>query len=116
MTNSLQRFYQAHQQHYQQALAEVKSGKKRTHWIWFIFPQLKGLGFSENSNYYGIRDIDEANNFLGDVLLAKNLIDITTALLEQPCRDAIAIFGEPDDKKLQSCMTLFSMAAEADPC
>lgn len=105
----LRRFLVAQDEHYDRALAEIKAGQKQTHWMWFIFPQLKGLGFSMMSDYYGISDLDEARAYLGNAKLKKNLIEISTALNE--CDGEIVdIMGNPDYRKLLSCMTLFSIA------
>ena len=79
--NSLERFIKAQKQNYQQALKEIKNGKKLTHWIWYIFPQIKGLGFSEIANYYGIDDLNEAKAYLNNDYLKNNLLEITEALL-----------------------------------
>jgi uncharacterized protein (DUF1810 family) len=113
--NNLQRFIDAQQQDYATAFAEISNGKKRSHWMWYIFPQVQGLGFSETSRYYAIRDIDEASAYLAHPLLGKRLIDICKALLKLDESNATKIFGSPDDMKLRSCMTLFSSAPNVDP-
>lgn len=105
----LKRFLVAHGEHYERALAEIKAGQKQTHWMWFIFPQLQGLGFSMMSDYYGISDIDEAKAYLNNTKLKNHLIEISTALYD--CDGEIAdIMGNPDYRKLLSCMTLFNVA------
>lgn len=104
------RFTSAHQSHYQQALSEIKGGRKYTHWMWFIFPQLQGLGHSATSQYYAIRDLEEARAFLQDPYLGGNLREICQALLKLDSSDALEIFGRPDDFKLRSSMTLFACA------
>ena len=117
MTNeiNLQRFIAAQQSDYSIALSEIENGKKRSHWMWYIFPQIFGLGFSETSKFYSIKSIKEAEEFLRHPLLGKRLIEISNALLQLTTNDAHEIFGSPDDVKLQSSMTLFSILPEADP-
>lgn len=110
MEYDLSRFAIAHQRDYQQALAEIKNGRKLSHWMWYIFPQLKGLGRSSTSDYYGIRDLDEAKAFLQDEYLGSHLLEISNALLQLVCNDAKIVMGKPDDMKLKSCMTLFCLA------
>jgi len=107
----LQRFRQAQNQDYQTALSEIRRGRKRSHWIWYIFPQIAGLGFSDTSIYYAIRDIEEAKLYLNDDLLRGHLLEICGALLELKTDDATAVMGSPDDMKLRSSMTLFAVAA-----
>ena len=99
---------------YDQALLEIKCGKKQSHWMWFVFPQLKGLGSSPTANYYGITDLEEAAEYLRHPILGKRLSGISGTLLELPGTDATAVFGYPDDLKLHSCMTLFSQVEDAD--
>lgn len=111
----LERFLSAQEGIYQQALSEIRHGKKQSHWMWFIFPQLKGLGHSSTADYYGIIDLDEARQYLEHPVLGKRLVEISKALLELVGTDANAVFGYPDDLKLQSCMTLFSRLNGADP-
>jgi uncharacterized protein (DUF1810 family) len=113
--NNLQRFIDAQQQDYATAFAEISNGKKRSHWMWYIFPQVQGLGFSETSRYYAIRDMDEAAAYLAHPVLGKRLIDICKALLTLEENNATKIFGSPDDMKLRSCMTLFSSTPNVDP-
>ena len=107
-TADLQRFLNAQQEDYATALQEIKAGRKRSHWMWYIFPQIKGLGSSSTSVYYGIKDIEEASAYLNHPILGKNLLEISEALLSLEGRDATSIFGYPDDLKLKSSMTLFS--------
>jgi uncharacterized protein (DUF1810 family) len=92
------------------ALHEIQNGKKRSHWMWYIFPQVAGLGYSPTAQYYAIRDLDEAVEFLNDKTLGKNLIEISEALLLIESNDATAVMGYPDDMKLRSSMTLFELA------
>ena len=110
----LSRFTLAHRRQYDDALREIRSGRKKTHWMWFIFPQLVGLGFSPTARYYGIHDQEEARAFLSDEYLGGNLREITQALLSIECDDAHKIFGAPDDLKLRSSMTLFASVSEQD--
>lgn len=106
----LSRFTRAQRSDYEVALAEIRAGRKRSHWMWYIFPQLQGLGRSSTAQYYGIRDLQEARDFLADPYLGGNLRQISAVLLELSTDDAEAVFGWPDVLKLRSCMTLFSRA------
>lgn len=108
MAADLQRFLSAQQEDYAAALGEITAGRKRSHWMWYIFPQITGLGFSSTSMYYGIKNLEEATAYLQHPVLGKRLLEITAALLAQKHKDATAIFGHPDDLKLKSSMTLFS--------
>lgn len=115
MEANLDRFLKAHEENYSKAIAELRSGQKRSHWMWYVFPQLKGLGSSETADYYGIRNIDEATNFLHHPILGKNLIRICKVLEGINGKSASEIFGTPDDLKLQSNLTLFSLVKETNP-
>ncbi|GAA4011174.1 DUF1810 domain-containing protein [Hymenobacter fastidiosus] len=106
--NSLQRFLTAQETDYALALAEVKAGRKRSHWMWCIFPQIQGLGFSETSKLYAIKDRQEAGDYLKHPVLGGRLISIGQELLKLDSSDATRIFGSPDDLKLKSSMTLFA--------
>lgn len=108
--DEFERFYKAQATWYEIALAEIKAGRKRSHWIWFIFPQLRALGRSRNAFYYGIKDLDEAKEYLDDVVLRARLVEISQALLELETNDAVAVMGHIDSVKLRSCMTLFHLA------
>jgi uncharacterized protein (DUF1810 family) len=110
---NLQRFLDAQQSDYAQALAEVKAGRKRSHWMWYIFPQVQGLGFSETSRFYGIKDLAEATAYLQHPVLGPRLIAICEALLQLPGSNATSIMGSPDDVKLKSSMTLFAQVLGA---
>ena len=114
MTQELDRFLTAQEEDYKQALAEIRSGRKRSHWIWYIFPQVQGLGFSTNSVYYAIRDLQEAAAYLKHPVLGPRLIEITGALLSLPGNNPTKVMGSPDDIKLRSSMTLFSLVSGAD--
>jgi len=111
----LSRFHEAQSHSYDQALAEIKGGRKRTHWIWFIFPQIEGLGYSSTAQYYGIQGLAEARAYLADPILGARLIEITKALLALKSTSASVVFGYPDDLKVRSCMTLFSIADSGNP-
>lgn len=109
-------FIVSQQSSYQTALAEIKSGKKETHWMWFIFPQLKGLGHSAMSQQFAVENLEEARQFLAHPYLGANLIEISKALLELESNDPIAVMGSyVDSVKLRSSMTLFSIADETQP-
>lgn len=103
----LQRFIEAQNDSYDQALKEIRNGRKLTHWIWYIFPQMKGLGFSYNSEYYGIASLQEAKDYLENELLRKRLFEITESLLMHKGKDIESIMGDIDALKLKSSMTLF---------
>ena len=103
----LQRFIEAQNDSYDQALKEIRNGRKLTHWIWYIFPQMKGLGFSYNSEYYGITSLQEAKDYLENELLRKRLFKITESLLMHKGKDIESIMGDIDALKLKSSMTLF---------
>lgn len=105
--NNLKRFLKAQETDYSTALSEIKNGRKRSHWMWYIFPQIQGLGFSEASKYYGIKDVNEAEAFLNHPILGNRLLNIGKALLELPENNVNKILGSPDDVKLKSSMTLF---------
>ncbi len=112
---NLTRFLDAQNQVYLRALEEIKKGRKTTHWMWFIFPQLAGLGHSDTAKFYAIRDLQEATEYMRHPILGKNLIAIASALLMHEGRTATDIFGSPDDLKLRSSMTLFHYVEGADP-
>ena len=111
--DNLERFIKAQKLNYKRALEEIKNGKKLTHWIWYIFPQIKGLGYSEISNYYGIDDLEEAKAYLQNEYLKNNLLEITEALLNLNSNNPTEILGYPDDLKVKSSMTLFNYADQS---
>lgn len=113
--NELIRFLDAQNQVYLKARSEIKKGKKDTHWMWYIFPQIKGLGSSETANYYAIKDLNEATAYLQHPILGKHLVEIAEEVLNLKRKTAIQIFGTPDDMKLRSCMTLFANVKNANP-
>jgi uncharacterized protein (DUF1810 family) len=108
MEQDLNRFIKAQENSYEQALSEIKAGRKRSHWMWYIFPQFKGLGFSDTSKYYSIKDLDEAKRYLNHPILGERLKTITNELLALNENNANKVFGSPDDLKLKSSMTLFA--------
>ena len=112
----LSRFLEAQEQTYKIALSEILAGKKVSHWMWFIFPQYEGLGFSENAVYYSIKSQVEATEYLRHDILGLRLKEITLALLQLDATDPSVVLGSPDDLKLQSCMTLFSQINHENPC
>ena len=114
-TYDLRRFISAQKQDYLTALEEIRRGRKRSHWMWYIFPQLRGLGMSSTSYFYGIESLEEARAFLDDPYLGGNLREISQALLSLDTGDARSVMGSPDDLKLRSSMTLFSLAAPEEP-
>ncbi|MCI7813273.1 MAG: DUF1810 domain-containing protein [Lachnospiraceae bacterium] len=111
----LNRFHVAQEYDYETALSEIKQGRKKSHWMWYIFPQIAGLGKSSVAQYYAIADLKEAEEYLRDPILSQRLIEISSALLECDSCDAAEIFQWPDDMKLKSSMTLFSIAAPNCP-
>jgi uncharacterized protein (DUF1810 family) len=104
----LDRFVQAQEHNYDRALAEVRSGRKRTHWMWYVFPQFAGLGFSAMAERYAIRSRAEAEAYLRHPVLGPRLVEISAAALAVEGRAAFDIFDTPDDLKLRSCATLFA--------
>ncbi len=110
----LNRFILAQENDYAPALAEIRSGRKRTHWMWYIFPQLDGLGFSETARRYAIRSLDEAWAYLEHPVLGPRLVECAEAVLAVQGRSAREIFGAPDDLKLRSCATLFAEVSSSD--
>ena len=110
----LSRYVTAQQRDYQSALTEIKNGKKVSHWMWYIFPQIRGLGKSSTSQFYAIQSLNEARAFLEHPYLGHNIIEISEALLSLDTSDAYEVFGKPDNMKLKSSMTLFARASEDD--
>ena len=107
---NVQRFVEAQQVNFDTALSELKAGKKTSHWMWYIFPQIKGLGKSEISKYYAIQNIEEAREYLNNEYLSHNMNELLDVLLKQNTSNPTDIFGKPDDMKLKSSMTLFALA------
>lgn len=113
--SSLVRFIDAQKSSYHAALAELQAGRKRSHWMWFIFPQLKELGRSDMAIRYGIADLAEAKSYLADPVLGARLRECVAMVLKHPLHTAHEIFGSPDDLKFRSCLTLFDAAAPNEP-
>ena len=111
----LDRFLDAQRGDYAAALAEVRRGRKTSHWMWYIFPQIAGLGQSSTARYYSIRDLEEAREYYAHPVLGQRLREISGALLELRGSDPVAVFGGIDSMKLKSSMTLFAVAAPDDP-
>jgi len=111
----LDRFVEAQDPVYDHVRAELRGGFKTSHWMWFIFPQLKGLGRSQTSEYYGIASLKEAHAYWQHPVLGARLRECTELVLAVGGRTAREIFGSPDDVKLRSCMTLFERAAPDEP-
>lgn len=113
MNSSLDRFLVAQEHSYDTALREIRAGRKRSHWMWYIFPQIAGLGMSYTAQLYSIQDISEARDYIAHPVLGARLIEISRALLALDSSDATAVMGYPDDLKLCSCMTLFKQVSDA---
>ena len=113
MAYDLERFVDAQQGVYQVALAEIRAGRKRSHWMWFIFPQIEGLGFSATSRNFAIRGLGEAQDYLAHPLLGPRLLACAEAALALPGDSATAVFDSPDDVKLRSSATLFALISPA---
>jgi len=106
--HDLSRFVQAQQDDYERALAEISSGRKRSHWMWYIFPQFAGLAFSSTSKHYAIKSLEEAKAYLAHPILGPRLRECAEAVVDLEGRSATQVFGSPDDLKLRSCATLFA--------
>ena len=112
--HDLGRFVRAQEDDYEQALAEIRAGRKRSHWIWYIFPQVDGLAFSSTSKYYAIKGAEEARAYLDHPVLGPRLRECAEAILGVEGRSAREILGSPDDLKLRSCATLFASVSPPD--
>lgn len=108
----LARFLSAQRSVYDRALVELRAGEKQSHWMWYIFPQIDGLGSSPTTRHYSIKSLEEARQYLAHPVLGKRLIECTEAVLAHQGLSAEDIFGHPDDWKLQSSMTLFELVSE----
>ena len=115
MDSDLDKFVKAQARDYAGALEEMKRGRKQGHWIWYVFPQITGLGMSSTSMHYAIKDLEQANRYFQHPVLGKRLIETANAVLAVEGKTANQIMGTPDDLKLRSSMTLFSMVKNADP-
>jgi uncharacterized protein (DUF1810 family) len=111
--HNLNRFVQAQQNVYDQAFAEIRNGRKRSHWIWYIFPQIDGLGFSATAQHYAIKSVAEAEAYLSHPVLGPRLLECVEAALRVEGRSAYEIFGSPDEMKLRSSATLFAFVSPA---
>ena len=109
---SLDRFIEAQKEDYDMAFREISNGRKRNHYMWYIFPQIKGLGHSSTSRYYRIDGLEEAKEYMENEYLSNNLIKISQKLLDLETDDPIEIFGSTDSKKLKSSMTLFELVSD----
>ena len=112
---NLSRFVEAQAETYETALRELRRGRKQSHWMWFIFPQIQGLGASPTARFYAIADLAEARAYLAHPVLGPRLMEVVAAINALPGADAHAVFGSPDDLKLRSSLTLFQAAAPDEP-
>ncbi|POG55099.1 DUF1810 domain-containing protein [Haloferax marisrubri] len=112
--HDLQRFVEAQESVITQVKRELRAGRKQSHWMWFVFPQVEGLGSSQMSQRYAIASLDEAEAYLGHPVLSPRLLECTTLVNDIDCRSANDVFGSPDDRKFRSSMTLFETVAD-DP-
>lgn len=113
--DGIERFLIAQETTYQSALNEIKNGKKESHWIWFVFPQIRGLGFTDYNVYYGIKDLNEAEECLNHPILGSRLVEISEAILQINKKSIEEILPKPDIKKLKSSMSLFSLVPNTNP-
>ncbi|MFC0778666.1 DUF1810 domain-containing protein [Flavobacterium sp. HJSW_4] len=115
LDDGIERFILAQEDVYPLALQEIRKGRKTSHWMWFVFPQIRGLGFTDYNVYFGLKNLAEAKEYIEHPVLGKRLVEISEAVLSQKGKTALEIFGVPDQRKLKSCMTLFSRLPNADP-
>ena len=113
--NDLDKFLNAQNRDYASALAEIRNGRKQGHWIWYVFPQIAGLGMSSTSEFYAIQSLEQADRYLRHPVLGKRLVEISNAVLAVERRTANQIMGSPDDLKLRSSMSLFNLVKNTDP-
>ena len=113
--NPLERFVQAQDRHYEQALAELSAGRKQTHWIWFVLPQLRELGRSQTAREFGINGRSEAAAYFAHPILGSRLVECVNAILAHSDRGAVEILGDIDAMKFRSCLTLFAAVAPNEP-
>ena len=113
--HDLERFYKAQEYDYETALSEIRNGRKESHWMWYIFPQITCLGRSTTAEYYAVKSKEEAKGYIEDPVLGKRLIEISQALFQIESDDAEMVMGWPDNLKLRSCMTLFAEVAPEQP-
>jgi uncharacterized protein (DUF1810 family) len=112
---NLQRFLNAQKQDYATVCKELQNGRKRSHWMWYIFPQIDGLAYSTTSKYFAIKSKEEARQYLKHPILGSRLLECVTLVLAIEGRSALEIFGSPDDLKLKSSMTLFEYVKSQEP-
>ena len=110
---NLARFVRAQEPDFEQAMSEIRGGRKRSHWMWYIFPQFHGLGVSSTSRQYSIKSVAEAEDYLRHPVLGPRLLESVQAVLDVEGRSALEVFGSPDDMKLRSCATLFACVSPA---
>ena len=113
--DNLNRFLEAQASDYTRALNEIRNGRKQTHWVWYIFPQLAGLGCSEMATLYALKDLPKATQYLAHPVLGTRLMEMANALLGVGGKTATQILGSPDEVKVKSCMTLFRLVQPSDP-
>ncbi|TDQ11189.1 DUF1810 domain-containing protein [Pedobacter metabolipauper] len=113
--HNLERFVAAQKSVFQTVLSELQNGRKQSHWMWYVFPQIQGLGFSETSKFYAIQDMNEAEAYLNHRVLGPRLIMVSEMILKLEGTNAYQIFGSPDDVKLHSSMTLFASVPGSHP-
>ena len=113
--SDLDKFLNAQNRDYTNALAEIRRGRKQGHWIWYVFPQIAGLGMSSTSVFYAIQSLEQADRYLRHPVLGKRLIEISNAVLSIEGKNANQIMGSPDDLKLRSSMSLFNLVNDTDP-
>ncbi|MCQ4633763.1 DUF1810 domain-containing protein [Shinella sp. CPCC 100929] len=113
--HDLDRFKLAQAPVFETVLRELRSGRKRSHWMWFVFPQMRGLGRSPAARHFGIASLGEAQAYLADPVLSERLRLATEAVVSVEGRSLLEIFGSPDDQKFRSSMTLFAVASSDDP-
>jgi uncharacterized protein (DUF1810 family) len=111
---NLRRFVQAQEENYGQALSEIRSGRKRSHWMWYVFPQIDGLALSSTARFYAIKSLEEARAYLAHAILGPRLLECAEVVMSVESRSATEIFGNPDDLKLKSCATLFACVSPPD--
>jgi uncharacterized protein (DUF1810 family) len=111
----LERFVSAQASAYETAVAELRSGRKRSHWMWFIFPQLRGLGMSSTAHFYGLASLEEAQAYLAHPVLHRRLVDAVAAVDASGAASLRTLFGAPDDMKFRSSMTIFALADSTGP-
>lgn len=113
--SGIERFIDAQNKIWPAPLEEIKDGRKRSHWMWYIFPQIAGLGKSETSRYYALADLQEAKLFFDQPILGRRLIELCDALLNSETTSALKVFGSPDNLKFHSCLTLFAELPQTNP-